>query len=385
MSRLFEPLQVGAWRLASRVVMAPMTRNRAPGALPTASMATYYGQRAGASEGAALIVSEATAISPSAQGYSDVPGLWSDAQVAAWHPVTEAVHARGGHFVAQLWHVGRVSHTSLQPDDQAPVAPSAITAQARTYLVDAQGQGGFVETSAPRALTEREIHGIVEDYAHAAACARAAGFDGVEVHAANGYLIDQFLRSGANQRTDAWGGSIDNRVRFLVAVTRAIGERIGGDRVGVRLSPVTPTNDAHDPEPQALFNAAVCALGPLGLAYIHVVVGQGRGARDHQQGEAEFSYEALRAAYREGGGRGAWMLNNGYDLALAQEALARGDADLIAFGRPFIANPDLSRRWREHLPLSHAEATVFYGGGDAGYIDFPTAAPLSEPQSALQP
>lgn len=373
MVSLFDPLQVGAWRLDSRVVMAPMTRNRAPGAMPTASMATYYGQRAGAAEGAALIVTEATAISPTAQGYSDVPGLWSEAQVAAWRPVTEAVHTRGGGIVAQLWHVGRVSHTSLQPGGQAPVAPSAITAKARTYLVGADGQGGFVETSAPRALREDEIHGIVEDYAHAAACAISAGFDGVELHASNGYLIDQFLRSGSNQRTDTWGGSITKRVRFLVEVTRAISGRIGADRVGVRLSPVASTNDAFDSEPQALFEEAVRALGPLGLAYVHVVVGQGRGARDHRQGEADFSYEALREAYRKGGGRGAWMLNNGYDLRLAQEALARGDADLVAFGRPFIANPDLVRRWRDGLPLAQADAAVFYGGGDEGYIDFATA------------
>ncbi len=375
MADLFDPLQVGAWPLESRVVMAPMTRNRAPGALPTPSMATYYGQRAGAAEGAALIVSEATAISPTAQGYSDVPGLWSDEQVAAWRPVTQAVHARGGRIVAQLWHVGRVSHTSLQPGGQAPVAPSAITAQARTYLVDAQGHSGFVETSPPRALQEHEILGIVQDYVHAAACAIAAGFDGVEVHAANGYLIDQFLRSGANQRTDGWGGSIANRVRFLTEVTRAIAEHIGADRVGVRLSPVTPTNDAFDPEPQALFEAALRALAPLGLAYVHVVVGQGRGARDHRQGDAEFSYEALRAAYRQSGGRGAWMLNNGYDLELAQQDLAQGSADLIAFGRPFIANPDLARRFREGIPLAQADAAVFYGGGDAGYIDFAAGTP----------
>lgn len=381
MATLFDPIQVGALCLGSRVVMAPMTRNRAPGALPTSSTATYYGQRAGAAEGAALIVSEATAISPTAQGYADVPGLWSPEQVAAWRPVTKAVHDRGGRIVAQLWHVGRISHTSLMPGGQAPVAPSPITAKARTYLVDGAGRGGFVETSPPRALSGQEIMDVVADYAHAAACAREAGFDGVEVHAANGYLIDQFLRSGANQRTDDWGGPIENRIRFLVAVTRAVVDRIGGNRVGVRLSPVTPTNDAHDPEPQALFECAARALGPLGLAYVHVVEGQGRGARDHRQGDSEFDYAALREAYRQGGGRGAWMLNNGYDLALAQEAIAQGRADLVAFGRPFIANPDLALRWRRGLPLAHSETDVFYGGGDAGYIDFPRAGTQTSAQA----
>ena len=317
------------------------------------------------------------AISPTAQGYSDVPGLWSDAQVAAWRPVVRAVHARGGRIVAQLWHVGRISHTRLQPQGQAPVAPSAITAQARTYLVDENGHGGFVDTSAPRALSEPEILATVQDYAHAAARAREAGFDGVEVHAANGYLIDQFLRSGANHRTDAWGGPVANRVRFLASVTRAVVDRIDADRVGVRLSPVSPTNDAHDDWPQTLFEAAVHVLAPLGLAYVHVVEGQGRGARDHQQGEKDFDYLALREAYRAAGGRGAWMLNNGYDFALAQEAVALGRADLIAVGRPFIANPDLAHRWRAGLPLAQADPSQYYGGGAAGYTDFPRALPCA--------
>jgi N-ethylmaleimide reductase len=370
MTSLFDPVRVGDWALGSRVVMAPMTRNRAPGALPTPSMASYYGQRAGSAEGAALIVSEATAISPTAQGYSDVPGLWTHEQVAAWRPVTEAVHQRGGCIVAQLWHVGRISHTRLQPGGQAPVAPSAIRAQARTYLVDPDGQGSFVETSQPRALHEQEILSIIEDYAIAADHARQAGFDGVEVHAANGYLIDQFLRSGSNTRDDAWGGPIANRVRFLAEVTRAVVARIGAGRVGVRLSPVSPVNDATDPQPQALFEAAVRTLGPMGLAYVHIVEGQGRAARDHIQGKAPFDYEALRQAYRDSGGQGAWILNNGYDLAMAQQALSDGRADLIAFGRPFIANPDLTARWRTGLPLAEADPSVFYGGGDRGYTDF---------------
>lgn len=369
MTTLFDHLQAGSLHLASRIVMAPLTRNRAPGALANARMAAYYRQRANPATGAGLIITEATAISHQGQGYADVPGIWSAGQVAAWKAVTDAVHAEGGRIVMQLWHVGRVSHTSLQPSGGAPVAPSAIAAKTKTVLL-VDGQAQFVETSPPRALEVAELPGIVQDYRHAAANAIAAGFDGVEVHAANGYLIDQFLRSGSNRRSDAYGGSVDNRARFLCDVMQAVVAEVGGGRTGIRLSPVTPANDASDDQPQALFEHVVRQLAPLGLAYVHVIEGATGGARDHQQGPAPFDYTALRRAYRQSGGQGAWMVNNGYDLALASQALAEG-ADLVAFGRPFIANPDLGARLKKGGPFNTLDRATLYGGGDAGYLDYP--------------
>lgn len=366
---MFEPCQVGRLQLANRVVMAPLTRNRAPGALPNALMATYYAQRADPHNGAGLIISEATAISHQAQGYSDVPGLWSDEQVAGWRGVTDAVHSAGGKIVVQLWHVGRVSHVDLQPGGQAPVAPSAIRANTKTVLIR-DGVPAFEDTSMPRALTLAELPGIVADYRRAARNAMAAGFDGVEVHGANGYLLDQFLRSGSNTRTDAYGGSIENRARFLLEVMAGVCEEIGADRVGVRLSPVTPSNDAQDLQPQPLFDYVVRQLAPLKLAFLHFIEGATGGARDYAQGEQPFDYAALRAHYRQAGGGAAWMVNNGLDAALAEQALAEG-ADLVAFGRGFIANPDLTRRLREGAPLNPPDRATFYGGGAKGYTDYP--------------
>ncbi len=372
MSTLFDPTTAGALRLSSRIVMAPLTRNRAPGALANARMASYYRQRANPATGAGLIVTEATAISHQGQGYADVPGIWSAEQVAAWRQVSDAVHAEGGRIVMQLWHVGRISHTSLQPGGAAPVAPSAITAKSKTVLL-VDGQAKFVETSAPRALEASELPGIVQDYRRAAANAIAAGLDGVEVHAANGYLIDQFLRRGSNQRSDAYGGSIDNRARFLREVMQAVVDEIGGERTGIRLSPVTPANDASDDAPQPLFTHVVQALAPLGLAYVHLIEGATGGPREHQQGPAPFDYAALRQAYRAAGGQGAWMVNTGYDRPLAQQALAEG-ADLVAFGRPFIANPDLGARLKQGGPFNTLDRATLYGGGDAGYLDYPSLA-----------
>ena len=369
MSTLFDPVQAGSLQLATRIAMAPLTRNRAPGALANARMAAYYGQRANPTTGAGLIVTEATAISHQGQGYADVPGIWSAEQVTAWKQVTDAVHAQGGKIVVQLWHVGRVSHTSLQPGGAAPVAPSAITAKTKTVLL-VNGQAQFTDTSAPRALEASELPGIVQDYRRAAANAIAAGFDGVEVHAANGYLIDQFLRSGSNHRTDAYGGSVENRARFLDEVMQAVSAEIGGGRTGIRLSPVTPANDASDDAPQPLFAHVVRQLAPLGLAYVHVIEGSTGGPRDFNQGTTPFDYAALRSAYRSAGGQGAWMVNNGYDLALAQEALAAG-ADIVAFGRPFIANPDLGARLKQGGPFNTLERATIYGGSDAGYLDYP--------------
>ena len=364
MTTLFDPIQAGDIALANRIVMAPLTRNRAPGAVPTPLMATYYTQRASAG----LLITEATAISHQGQGYADVPGLYAPEQVAGWKAVTASVHAAGGKIVTQLWHVGRVSHTELQPGGGAPVAPSAITAKTKTVLLK-DGGAVFVDTSEPRALRLDELPGIVEDYRRAALAAIEAGFDGVEVHAANGYLLDQFLKTGANQRTDAYGGSIENRARLLVEVMQAVTTAIGGGRVGIRLSPVTPANDIVDADPQPLFDHVVRQLAPLGLAYVHVIEGATGGPRELP--DRPFDYAALKAAYRAAGGTGAWMVNNGYDLPLAQQALA-GGADLVAFGKAYIANPDLVARLKAGGPFNEPDKMTFYGGGEKGYTDYPT-------------
>jgi N-ethylmaleimide reductase len=372
MTSLFDPLQVGRMHLANRVVMAPLTRNRAPGALPNDLMVTYYTQRADPKSGAGLIITEATAISHQGQGYADVPGIWSNEQVAAWKKVTDSVHAAGGKIVVQLWHVGRVSHNELQPGGQAPVAPSAIRAKTKTVLIR-NGVPVFEETSMPRALAIDELPGIVDDYRRAARNAMAAGFDGIEVHGANGYLLDQFLRSGSNTRSDLYGGSIENRARLLLEVMRAVTQEIGGDRVGLRLSPVTPANDAADPHPQPLFDYVAAQLALLNLAFLHIIEGATGGARDHMQGNQPFDYNAMRTAYRNAGGKGAWMVNNGYDRGLSDQSLAEG-ADLVAFGRPFIANPDLTRRLREGKALNVPDRATFYGGSAKGYTDYPMLA-----------
>lgn len=363
---LFTPCPLGALNLPNRVVMAPLTRNRAPGAVPTALMQTYYSQRASAG----LLITEATAISHQGQGYADVPGLYAPEQVAGWRGVTDAVHAAGGRIVVQLWHVGRVSHTELQPDQGAPVAPSAIAAQTKTVLLR-NGQAVFENTSTPRALGMDELPGIVEDYRRAALAAIEAGFDGVEIHAANGYLLDQFLKTGANHRTDAYGGGIANRARLLLEVVDAVVGAIGGARTGIRLSPVTPANDIVDADPQPLFTHVVQALASKGLMYLHLIEGSTGGPRVLP--DRPFDDAALHAAYRTAGGQGAWMVNNGYDLLLAQQALA-GGADLVAFGRPFIANPDLVARLQTGGPFNTPDRTTFYGGGAPGYTDYPTLA-----------
>ncbi|MBX3659783.1 MAG: alkene reductase [Ramlibacter sp.] len=367
MSTLFEPLQVGALRLPNRIVMAPLTRNRSPNAIPTPLAATYYTQRASAG----LLITEATAISHQGQGYADVPGLYSTEQLDAWKKVTDSVHAAGGRIVVQLWHVGRVSHVALQPDGQPPVAPSAITAKTKTYLVK-DGVGGFEPTSEPRALRADELPGIVRDFRHAARHAiSSAGFDGVEVHGANGYLLDQFLKTGANQRTDDYGGSIENRARLLLEVMRAVAEEVGGERTGLRLSPVTPANDVVDENPQALFEYVMRELAPLKLAYIHIIEGATGGPREIP--DRPFDYAALRQAYTSAGGQAAWMVNNGYDKALAEQAVP-AHADLVAFGKPFIANPDLVHRLHDNAALNEPDKTTFYGGGAKGYTDYPALA-----------
>ena len=363
MKTLFDPVQVGSLHLPNRIVMAPLTRNRAPDAIPTPLMAEYYAQRAGAG----LIISEATAITHQGQGYADVPGLYGTEQLDGWKQVTQAVHARGGRIYCQLWHVGRVSHVDLQPDLQHPVAPSALVAKTKTYVIR-NGAGSFVPTSEPRALDAEEIPGIVRDFRHAARNALSAGFDGVEVHGANGYLLDQFLKSGANQRSDDYGGSIPNRARFLLEVMREVCEEVGSGRVGLRLSPVTPANDIVDADPQPLFEYVVKQLAPLQLAYLHLIEGSTGGPREVEG--RPFDYTRVRRTWRDAGAKGAWMVNNSYDKALAEQALAAG-ADLVAFGRPFIANPDLVERLRSDAPLNAVEKATLYGGGAKGYTDYP--------------
>ena len=360
MSTLWDPLRIGDIDLAHRIVMAPLTRNRAgPGEVPTALMARYYAQRGNPQTGAALIISEATQVCPEGQGYAYTPGLHTAQQVAGWQQVTQAVHAQGGRIVAQLWHVGRISHTSLQPGGASPVSSTARAATTKTFI-----SGGFAPCSPPRALLTHEISGIVERYRRSALNAREAGFDGVEIHAANGYLIDQFLRDTINDRTDAYGGDFAGRSRLLVEVLQAVSQAIGAGRTGVRLSPVTPSNDAApDTQVQALFDHVGAQLAPLRLAYVHVVEGQTGGARD----VAPFDYERLRRLC------GApWMVNNGYTAQMALQAVQEGHADMVAFGRPFIANPDLRRRIQEGASWNIVDTKTLYGGGESGYTDYPT-------------
>ncbi|WP_017463154.1 alkene reductase [Dyella ginsengisoli] len=356
-SVLFQPITVGDLKLPNRIVMAPLTRNRAgEGNTAGALQATYYSQRASAG----LIIAEATQVVPEGQGYIATPGIHSDAQVASWKEVTDAVHAAGGRIVLQLWHVGRISHTSLQPGGKAPVAPSAIRADAKVFTTE-----GFSDVSEPRALELTEIPALIDSYRIAARRAIEAGFDGVEVHGANGYLIDQFLRDKTNRRTDAYGGSIENRTRLLFEVCEAVAKEIGAGRTGVRLSPLTPFGDIADSDPQALFNRAVERLATLDLAFIHVIEGETGGNREPQP----FDYAAMRRPFK-----GAWIVNNGYDRAMAIEAVASGKADLVAFGRAFIANPDLPRRLREDAPLNPLDGDTLYGGGSKGYTDYPALA-----------
>ena len=364
MTTLFDPVTAGDLHLDNRIVMAPLTRNRAPDAIPTPLMAEYYTQRASAG----LLITEATAICHEGQGYADVPGLYGTEQLDGWKRVTQAVHHAGGKIVTQLWHVGRVSHVELQPHFQKPVAPSAIRANTKTVLLK-DGVPTFVDTSEPRALDSAEIPGIVQAYRHAAMNAISAGFDGVEIHAANGYLIDQFLKTGSNHRTDDYGGSIANRARLLLEVVAAVTDAIGGGRTGIRLSPVTPANDVVDTDPQPLFEHVAQALGRYGLAYVHVIEGDTGGPRE--LADRPFDYAAFKTAYRQAGGTGAWMVNNGYDLPLAQQALEDG-ADLVAFGRPYIANPDLVARLKAGGPFNTPDKMTFYGGGAKGYTDYPT-------------
>jgi N-ethylmaleimide reductase len=360
MTTLFDPIRFGHIDAANRIVMAPLTRNRAgPGQVPTSMMTTYYAQRASAG----MIVSEATQISPAGQGYLDTPGIYNAGQVSGWIRIANAVHAKGGKLVMQLWHVGRISHTSLQPGGQAPVSSTARRANAKTFTAR-----GFEDVSVPRALRLDELPGIVEEFRQAARSAMQAGCDGVEVHGANGYLLEQFLRDSINDRTDGYGGSTENRVRLPMEVMTAIVQEIGPGRTGLRLSPVTPGNDAgQDSDAQGLFNFFLEQLAPLKLAFIHVIEGATGGARD----VAPFDYVALRSRFKSGNEQGAWIANNGYSRSMAMDAIASGSADMIAFGRGFISNPDLVNRLRLNAPLAAVNIETLYGGRAAGYTDYP--------------
>jgi N-ethylmaleimide reductase len=350
---LFTPFQLGPLLLPNRIVMAPMTRNRAgKGNVPTALNVEYYRQRASAG----LIVTEATQVSPQGVGYPGTPGIHTDAQVAGWRQVTDAVHRAGGSIFLQLWHVGRISHPSLQPDGALPVAPSAIAAEGEVFTMS--GPQAFV---VPRALETAEIPGIIAQFEEGARRALAAGFDGVEIHGANGYLIDQFLRDGTNLRHDRYGGNVANRARFLLEVTEAVAGVWGGERVGIRLSPWSDFNSMRDSDPPATFGHAARALAPLRLAYLHVVEPVG----GVPAGAAPLAPD-LKAAYG-----GPLMVNGGYTRELAQAALARGEADLVSFAASFLANPDLPVRLARNAPLNLPEPATFYGGDHRGYTDYP--------------
>jgi N-ethylmaleimide reductase len=361
-SKLFEPYKLGPITLPNRLVMAPLTRNRAvEGLVPSPLAIEYYGQRASAG----LLITEASQVSQQGQGYQDTPGIYSKEQVAGWRKVTDRVHEKGGRIFIQLWHVGRISHTSLQPNGGAPVGPSAIRANGKTYV-----NNTFTDISEPRALALEEIPGIIESFRRGAANALEAGFDGVEIHGANGYLLDQFAKDGANKRTDAYGGSIENRAKLMLEVSKVVAAEAGPEKTGIRISPVTPANDVSDSNPQPLFDYIVDHLNALKLVYVHVIEGATGGPRDI----APFDYASLRKRFK-----GAYMANNAYDLELANKVLAAGEADLIAFGKLFIANPDLVERFKRGAPLNAPDKATFYGGGARGYTDYPA---LSEALAA---
>ncbi|MBU2849063.1 alkene reductase [Acidithiobacillus ferriphilus] len=361
---LFTPYRLGTLELPNRIVMPPMTRSRAgAGNVPTPLMATYYAQRASAG----LIVSEGTQISQQGQGYAWTPGIHSPEQVAGWRTVTDAVHAAEGRIFAQLWHVGRVSHVSLQPGSAAPVSSSPLLADGVKVFIDPEGKGPqagvgeMVQHSAPRALSEAEISQVVQDFAIAARNALDAGFDGVELHGANGYLINQFIDSRPNTRADGYGGSLPNRLRFLREVTEAVAAVTGPQRLGVRLAPLTTLQGAVDDTPQATYLGAAKVLDDLGVAYLHIAEADWEDAPEMP---AAFK-EALRLIYR-----GTLIYAGKYTAERAETALRNGWADLIGFGRPFVANPDLPSRLRQGLPLNEPDGRHFFGGAEVGYTDY---------------
>jgi len=367
---LFSPLQVGPYRLNHRLVMAPLTRMRAerPSLAPRALNAEHYAQRA---TPGGLIIAEASPVLPTGFGNPGVPGIYSEAQIAGWRGVVDAVHAKGGLIFLQLWHVGRVSHSSYQPGGMLPVAPSAVPISAELKTMTVDGKPANYET--PRALETAEVAGIVDAFRQAASNAMKAGFDGVEIHGANGYLIEQFLQSRSNLRTDQYGGSIENRARFLMEITQAVIGVWGASRVGVRLSPYGIANDSGEADPMPLYTHVVQALNPLGLTYLHFIEPRSSGA-----GRAEVNHQNVPSAmvlFRPIW-KGILITAGGFTGETANAAIADGHADAIAFGRIFISNPDLPRRLREGLPLTPYNRATFYGGEEKGYTDYPVYSEL---------
>ena len=362
MLTLFSPVHIGPLALSHRVVMAPLTRMRAGhGDLPNDLMVTYYSQRASSG---GLLISEATPVSLNGYGYAHAPGIYSDTQIPGWKKVTDAVHAKGGLIFMQLWHVGRQSHPDLQPHGEQPVAPSAIQAEG-----DAYSANGPVPFSMPRALLIEEIPGIVEEFRMGAERAQVAGFDGVEIHGANGYLPDQFLQDGANHRTDAYGGPVENRARFLLEIVAAAVSVWGSDRVAVLLAPSGEYGSMSDSNPKATFGYVAAELDKLGLAYLHIVEPRIKGIELIREGEAPLAAQHLRPIFR-----GPIIAAGGFDGETGQAIIEAGDADLVAFGRQFISNPDLPERLRMGLSLSRYDRTTFYGGDWRGYTDYPASS-----------
>jgi len=349
---LFTPVALGPYELRNRAVMPPMTRSRSPGAVPNEMNVEYYLQRASAG----LIIAESTAISPQGLGWINSPGIFTPAQIVGWRAVTHAVHAKGGTIFMQLWHAGRCSHYSVQPNNQPPVAPSPVQSNGRSNT-----PLGRVQHSPPRAFELAEMPGLVEQYRTAAQNALAAGFDGVEVHAANGYLLDQFLRDSINRRTDAYGGSPENRVRIVLEIMRAVAGVFGPERVGIRVSPNNSYHDMKDSDPERLYATLAAGLNDIGIVYLHVVEG---ATNDFP--EPPFDFAALRKSFR-----GRYIANNKYDLARANAAIAQGHADLISFGRLYVANPDLVERLRAGGPFNPLNTEHLYAGEAPGYVDYP--------------
>ncbi|MEH6560078.1 MAG: alkene reductase [Marinobacter sp.] len=362
---LFQPFTMGDLTLPNRILMSPLTRSRSsqPGDIPNDMNVRYYQQRASAG----LILSEATQISPQGKGYAFTPGIHSQDQINGWKKVTDAVHTAGGRIHMQLWHVGRISHPELQPGCNQPVAPSAIKPEgAKTFI---SADSGMVDVPEPRALKSDEMADIVEQYRQGALNAKEAGFDGVEVHAANGYLLDQFLKSGSNHRTDEYGGSLENRLRLPLMVIQAVIDVWGKDKVGVRVGPTGSFNGMHDDNPLETFSAFAKQLNDLGIAYLEVVEDSFQG--NHANGRPEEIIDAIRAVYK-----GTYIANGAYTAEEARTRINEGRCDLVTFGRPFIANPDLPERFRENAPLNEWDDSTFYGGDEHGYTDYPTLKEL---------
>jgi len=359
---MFTPVNLGAIELKNRLVMAPLTRMRAvAGDVPNPLAKTYYAQRASAG----LIITEATQISPIGMGYPATPGIYSAEQTAAWKDIVGAVHAKGGAIVAQLWHVGRISHSSLHPEQGLPEAPSAIAPAGQTYGADWK----LHHYETPKAMTSEDIARLLKDYELAANNAKAAGFDGVEIHAANGYLLDQFLQDKTNQRTDQYGGSVENRLRLLGEVIEVVAQAFPSDRIGVRLSPYGSFNDIGDSDPVALFGAAIKKLNACNLAYVHMIEPRSTsaGGNDQINQNAPITSEMFRKSYV-----GKFISAGGYDQAMGEKVLEEGLADAVAYGRLYISNPDLAERFKQNAPLNPYNRATFYGGAELGYTDYPS-------------